>query len=367
MRNGSRWLLPPLLLLGFLYAVVAIVMVPLESGELYPPYSTLRADPLGSKILFDSLAEMQGLRVERNFQMLASIKSMNPGTLFFMGGSGPNFVGESEGQLKEWESLAANGWRLVFVFQNAMPKMDANLEVFKKENPKVKSLPALAIFLRWGMLLKLRSATVTERAAIDRTPRNSALYFEGDPTWQVISREKDGHASHVEKAMGKGSVALLSQIFPLSNEGLRERPNGELVSTLVGSNKRVVFDEFHNNIQETGSIGTLLRRYRLEATVALLMLAGVLFLWRNSTSLLPMRASSAASAVLGRDTRQGMISLLQRSVPRDQLIGVCLAEWEKARTLLTVRSGARGVLPGPAAESPAVAYRRIHRQLTEHK
>ena len=112
MRNGFKWLLASALLLGFLYVVVSIVMVPLESGGIYPPYSTLRADPLGAKILFDSLADLRGMRMERNFRLLSRMTGgSNPGTIFFLGGSGPNFGGESEAQLKLWESLAAQGWR----------------------------------------------------------------------------------------------------------------------------------------------------------------------------------------------------------------------------------------------------------------
>jgi hypothetical protein len=373
MRNGFKWLIAPALVVGFLYVVISIVMTPLERGELYPAYSSLRADPLGSKILYESLAELPGLRVERNFKFVATLLGTAPGTLFFIGDSGPSWSSESEEQVKQWETLAAQGWRLVFVFVNALPALDGNFEVFKKEDKKkdkkavFKAPPILA---RWGLRLKLRSATAEERAGLDATPRTSALYFETDSSWKVVDSEADGLASHVEKAMGKGSIVAVSEIFPLSNEGLREDREGELVSRLVGANKRIVFDEFHHGVTQAGSIGTMVRRYRLEGAAALLMLTGLLFIWRNATSLLPLRLASEEAIVLGRDTKQGMLSLLQRSVARDDLIAVCLAEWEKARPLFPGASEARFAIARqhPAEkETPAAAYRRIHQALTERK
>ena len=359
-----------MLIVAFLYALVSIVMTPLESGDLYPPYSTMRADPLGAKILYESLAELPDVRVERNFQFLSRYQGSTPGTLFFLGGAGMSFAAETEGQVKQWASLAAAGWRLVFVFQNAMPALRANFDAFKKEKP-AKDLKLPPVQDRWGMRIKLRTATVKERAEVDRTPRHSALYFDGDGSWRAATTEPDGHASRVEKPMGKGYIVLLSEIYAISNEGLREHPNGTLVSELVGPNRRVVFDELHNGVSQTGSIGSMIRRYGMQGAVAMLLLAGLLFIWRNATSLLPMRTSvTEAATVAGRDTRQGMLTLLQRSVPREQLIDVCLSEWDKSRPLLGSLSAERAAKARqrPAIEEgPAEAYRRIHAALTERK
>ena len=68
------------------------------------------------------------------------------------------------------------------------------------------------------------------------------------------------------------------------------------------------------------------------------------FIWRNATSLLPLRSAAEEAIVLGRDTKQGMLSLLQRSVARDDLIAVCLAEWEKARSLFPAVGEARAAI-----------------------
>jgi hypothetical protein len=371
MRNAVKWLVAPLLVLSFLAAVVWIVMTPLQSGDAYPSYSTLRADPLGAKILYDSLAELPGIQVERNFKLLGRLEETVPGTLFYLGGSGPGFYSEAEGQLKQWERLASKGWRIVFVFQNAMPAIAGNFDVFTaKQAPKgdsAKAAPMPTVRSRWGMHLRLRTATIKERSEMERTPRKSSLYFEGDESWTVRAKEDDGKAAHVEKPMGKGSIALVARIFPLSNEGLRERPDGKLISQLTGPNQRIVFDELHHGLDETGSVGSLIRRYNMEATVGMLFLLGLLFIWRNASSLLPLKDSATESKeLLGRDNRQGMLTLLRRSIPREQLISTCLSEWERALPLLPLTR--REVpLRGAHDESVTAGYRRIHQLLTERK
>jgi hypothetical protein len=56
---------------------------------------------------------------------------------------------------------------------------------------------------------------------------------------------------------------------------------------MLGGNQRVVFDESHLGEVESGSIAGLARNYHLEGlALALLTLAG-LYVWKNSSSLLP--------------------------------------------------------------------------------
>lgn len=55
---------------AFGYALWSLMSLRFETGDVYPQYSTLRADPLGAKALFESLDRMPGLKVERNFTQL---------------------------------------------------------------------------------------------------------------------------------------------------------------------------------------------------------------------------------------------------------------------------------------------------------
>ena len=46
-----------------------------EVGDVYPPYSSLRADPLGTKALAAALGALPGIEVRTNFKPLPRIPS----------------------------------------------------------------------------------------------------------------------------------------------------------------------------------------------------------------------------------------------------------------------------------------------------
>lgn len=373
MRIAFKVLIPAGILL-FLWAVVSIVLTPIEAGDAYPPYSTLRADPLGAKVLYESLASMPGLTVERNYRQLEVLRLRPAPTVFVLGEYAPSWSFSAKQSLQSWERMAASGARVVFVFQPSLPALKQNFQIFQKEAkgtpPERKVQPVTE---RWGVEVKLREVTARERAQMERMPRGSAAYFVVDKTWTVVERHpKDGLPIQIEKRFGSGSIVVATQMFRLSNEGLREAPNGTWIASLTGPNQRIVFDEYHNGVRDTVSVGTLLRRYRLQGAVAVFALLALLFIWRNATGLLPARAPQAAtSAVTGWDAQQGLTALLERSVPREQLTQVAVTEWKRSAGLRPALPAARITAVDQAAaqwrESPAQAYREIDRILTERK
>src|ERR1035438_5550985 len=66
-RNGAIGLIVSLVAL-FLVGAWQVMIAPLATGDLYPPYSSLRTDPLGAKALFESLSEQPGLDVTRLYK-----------------------------------------------------------------------------------------------------------------------------------------------------------------------------------------------------------------------------------------------------------------------------------------------------------
>src|SRR3989442_8809045 len=78
-------LLPVLLaLLGL--GVGRLFQLRFAAGDVYPPYSSLRADPLGTKALFESLAWLRGIAVQRFFERLDKLRDGRRTTLFVFGG-----------------------------------------------------------------------------------------------------------------------------------------------------------------------------------------------------------------------------------------------------------------------------------------
>ncbi len=70
----ARWRVPwgAVALVGvlvvFAAGVVHLFELRFDVGDVYPPYSTLRSDPLGAKVFFASLEALPGLRTERSLR-----------------------------------------------------------------------------------------------------------------------------------------------------------------------------------------------------------------------------------------------------------------------------------------------------------
>ena len=56
---------------GFAAGLVHLFHLRFESGDNYPPYSSLRADPLGTKALFESLEPL--VETRRHLQTLSKL------------------------------------------------------------------------------------------------------------------------------------------------------------------------------------------------------------------------------------------------------------------------------------------------------
>src|SRR5579872_5929031 len=292
-----------LLVWGLEQAAIA----PLQTGEIYPFFSSLRSDPLGAKALYESLAALPGIDVERLYKQRATLESRD--AMLVLGVEPVAWSALAARDLAEYEKLVQNGGRLVIAFLPTRPpqrRIPEKREVEKRWNVK------------FYYDLDLDEETET-------LPRISALYFEAGPEWSEIP----DHVA-IQRAFGKGSIVLAADTFPLSNEGLRDARDAAFVAALIGPATRIVFDENHFGVVETGSVTQLMHKYHLEGAVAMLALGAALFLWRSASSFLPPRATAAAQSVAGRDSLDGMTALLYRGVPQKTLLDACYAEWSKS-------------------------------------
>ena len=81
---------PALILLAcaalFFFGVRELFELRFESGDVYPPYSSLRADPLGAMAFYESLGKMPGISVRRDFSA-ANHLPQEPGTAYLQLGA----------------------------------------------------------------------------------------------------------------------------------------------------------------------------------------------------------------------------------------------------------------------------------------
>jgi hypothetical protein len=146
----------------------------------------------------------------------------------------------------------------------------------------------------------------------------------------------------MERALGQGSVVLCSETYLLSNEAMANARSPEFLSWLVGPSRTILFDETHLGISYRPGIAHLLRRYRLQGFLCMLIVLGFLFVWKNATSLLPRRRRERITddALHAGDSLDALSSLLRTHTPRRALLPTCVEEWRKLHGQATGDSGA---------------------------
>jgi hypothetical protein len=344
MRTGSSWLwaLAVLLVILFVWGAEQVAVMPLQTGEVYPRYSSLRADPLGAKALYESLAALPELDVSRLYKQRSVLE---PGTaLLVLGVDAGSWSGISEDFLPPYERLLQKGGRLVIAFLPARAP---------REPSKTASVDLLNE--KWNIRFayrKIPGHDPTEEAI----PRRSELYFRPGPPWSILT-QSDGAATTVERALAGGTVVLVADSYPLSNEGLRESRDAVSIARLIGPVHKVAFDENHFGVAESGSVVGLMRKYRLEGALAILLVVVVLFVWHSASSFLPPRESRRDRAVTGRDSQEGLTALLRRNVPEPDLLDACYREWSRSAPSARQTELVEAAIARAAGQKPADVYR----------
>jgi hypothetical protein len=405
------------LAVGFAAGVVHLFLLRFEAGDVYAPYSSLRADPLGTKILCESLRRLPDISVRRHYQSLSKLRDVEKVTVFCLGTGSPYAV--SRDLVEGVESLAVGGGRLVISFRPSTGKpwsvrrrerkehRTAREEQGEKpeESPGKKNeqedqddsdksrLPWVSLDERWGLGLDYAElpvsydspygSTVAHGVDVETLPDSiswhTALFFDKlEDAWRVVYA-REGRPVIIERSFGKGTLVLSADSYYLSNEAMRSERHPELLAWLVGPNRTIVFDEAHLGLSEHPGIAALVRKYRLHGVVAGCLLLAGLFVWKNAVSFVPPYEDEPGEreVAAGRDFAAALTNLLRRSISQKDILSVCLDEWKRsvshARKDLRSRvEMIEGVLEQenarPAKRRDAVrCYRTISRMLAERK
>ena len=404
-RPLLRMFLSVALVAAFAWGLAQLFVLRYQVGDIYPEYSSLRADPLGTKALATALNELPKVEVRRNFKPLPRVRTDGPVTLVYAGVPHRSYWTNEE--LAAFNSLVLNGSRAVFTFfpvdapPNAVQerlaktqararkkeKTDAEKDSEKKQDasPKKKgSTPAKsepaddrkkppvddqkkakdskksaddeeddstfvdfgAVAKRWGFdfgYLPMEKGKSYDRHAALIEPGghmeadiswHSALYFRDlKPQWKVLYMCGTMPVV-IERKFGNGSIILAADSFFVSNEALRGERHPKLIARLFAGPSPILFDEEHNDLRENPGIASLARKYHLHGVVAGLLLLAVLFVWKNMVRFVPAHAASSAevNVVTGKESSEGFINLLRRSIRPSAIFGVCMAEWRKTFT-----------------------------------
>ena len=379
------------IVLAFCYGLVQLFLLRFETGDVYPPYSSLRSDPLGTRALHESLLLLNPAAVSRNYNRLPDLQFEEFTSFLQLGTAVFDEQTVSEEFVESINRLTAAGGRLVMAFypvedggriclpcnaaqgedtgspgetdseENSMSDQDGSSESPDEEADKKKPraekdladeyddrsvhLETVSLKERWGVSFRYDDAPEKKRRAavnIQSAPASlpaaiswhSALYFDDlDESWRVLYYS-NGHPVIVERPFQRGSILLCGDSFLFSNEALRSDRQPGLLTRLIGPNSRVVFDEVHLGIQKNPGVVDLIRRFGFHWFFMTLTLLFVLFIWKNSVHFVPPPDSATdglgTSANEGRDYSQGLMSLLRRNISAKNILPVSMTEWKKS-------------------------------------
>jgi hypothetical protein len=344
-----------LLLIAFLFGVGHLFVLRFQTGDVYPPYSSLRSDPLGTRVLYESLENLGDITLGRNYHFLHSLKPETDTTFFYLGTSADDYHPVPRELIEVFDRLAESGGRLVVSFLPINKKDEKKTDSKKETEPqkvenveyreKSKKNSLISIKKHWGVgfgfnqnLPEKDGSYLALDAVSNRRDLppviswHSNLYFDLlDQSWQVLYASQ-GHPVMIERPFGKGSLVLCADSFFISNEALRSERQPQLLVWLLGHNSKIIFDEAHFGINKQPSVAVLLRHYRFHRVLWVLAVMALLFVWKNAVYFVPPRKdenSTGADVVSDKDYARGLIAMLRRNIPSREILEVCGQEWER--------------------------------------
>ena len=320
----------------FLGGLVQLNRISLSSS--YPNFSSLHGGPSGAKLLWEGLAQTGKVKQQRSYRPLEETHFTGC-SVFYLGVPPNSLLYADETFFRTAERMANDGNRLILGIT------DDTIESDEKDRKE----PLLS--KRWDVRLNQSKA------------KDHLVSIEAHSRWQPLVEA--GVTPILERRFGAGSIVLLPHVSRISNATLaKDEKSRELIPKLIANYHAVVFDEAHFGIVESGSIAGLARRYRLQGLLIGFLILAALFLWNRSVSFPPVRETdgSRIGLIAGNDTRSTLVSLLLRHIPAEDLLKICIAEWNRVRPDQRIIESGDTVGKDPVAD-----YRNIQENLQGKK
>ncbi len=339
----------------FVIGVIRLFQLHFAVGDVYPAYSSLRSDPIGSKAFHDALAEIHGVSTSRNYHTDWD-RGGSGATVFFLGARIEDESPDDGEFVSQIEEHARRGGRVVIACYplSRIRRVDqvseqADRQKEKQPAPQRKDRETRRPWESLGVRMNLTSLrsrhTVTAPAVAEAgVPEGlpSSLSWHSILSFELLNEEwktvytRTGRPVLIARELGQGSIVLVSDSYLFSNEALRREPHAALLAWLIGPFSKVVFDETHLGVADSAGVMSLARKYRLHGLLAGMLLLAALFVWHNAASFLTPssrtlrgRAGDDGGYVSGRDSASAFVNLLRRNISRSDLLKTCFQEWRK--------------------------------------
>jgi hypothetical protein len=149
------------IVIAFGFGLIRLWMLRFDAGDIYSPYSSLRSDPLGTRVFYESLEQLPGARLRRNYKPLKKLTRADGDTLFYLGVDRVTMPEEFDGSTsrpddnrtsaeKAIQDFASSGGRVVITFTpsagitniTALQKLLDELNVKDKDKGEPETKPA---------------------------------------------------------------------------------------------------------------------------------------------------------------------------------------------------------------------------------
>ena len=370
--------------LAFIVGVIYLLLLRFGHGDVYPAYSSLRRDPLGSRAFHDSLARLPYRDVHRNYLPFERMPIIKGAAVFYLGAR--PLYGDliHKDVLKKFERITDSGGRLVLAFypenrsdqrasgdstckpdNSSDAEPEKSRQVNESENKgqapdgiagdkqgdqqdrssdRISDDQFVSIRDHWGLSFKLMEHPDSDKNApflgeaitdADFLPKaiswHSRMYFK-DPeaSWKVLYTV-DNRPVVVERQFGNGSMLFLADTYLFSNEALRTERYPQILAYAAGPNSTIIFDESHFGVTRQQGIVDLVRLYRFHWFFLVVILMAALYVWKNAVKFIPPIHGSGKIDDRGNSTERnythGLIGMLRRYIPKNKILQVCLQEY----------------------------------------
>jgi hypothetical protein len=390
MKTRLPFLLLIIVVVVFIAGLFELFTLRFEAGDVYPAYSSLRADPLGTMALFESLSRMRGVRVERDFSATDALPEGRFVTYLHLASSRDEWLFIPEESVQVIQGFVLQGGRLIVTFapETSRPYRGPTATGTPRRRGTAKTPVSPLLKDRWDIEMGFEAlesagdgvyapAQVHRRADLPLPAalewHSGMIFTNANTAWTPIYT-RGTNPVVIERKFGAGSVVLMTDTFCLSNEAMAMDRHPELLAWLLGPANLVEFDEAHMGVVESSGVAALMRKYRLHGLLAGLCLLTALFIWKHSLSFNPRtEQEKAGGEIAGKDAAAGFVNLLRRNIAPRDLLRVCFEEWTKSFGRRGAHSIARVDLAHAVFEAerarakpdqdPVRAYREIRQTL----
>jgi hypothetical protein len=333
----------PLLAAGIFAAVFAILLLMAHQNEsnTSDAGSSLREDPYGASLLFDSYARA-GYQVKRGQdEDSLSDEDASRTTAFFIGGYSPNDWTMNDGKFEagakfrgRLEGFLARGGRVVLV----RPRWDLKSQSQGWEVGNTWDRTAQEHTPLWALPDRQAMPADSERMYLTA----DAPWLQTDAQWTALYREiaeantKVDTSTRVYMAMrraGNGELIAASQESFLLNEAIKTHPNPVLLDFLARGRPVIWVDETLHGLRQDQGVLWLVQRYRLQAALLLFWATLLALLWSMSGDLVRRPAHNSSAQIVRHGEAAGVAArrLLQRSIAKENVVAECWEQFRRSR------------------------------------